>query len=136
MKMTRKRAKELRAILVKGSQSLTDADASKAPELFDGMIYDGSRIKAGTRINWQGEVMKAGSDLWAREDQNPANAPTLWEKLPFREGIRIIPETITVTGAFDQGEKGWWKDVLYESKKAANVYNPDIRPQDWQVVKA
>lgn len=125
-------ARRLRPYVVKAAQSLDDKDASDAVALFDGMKYDGSLITAGTRINWGGVLKMAAVDLWDEETNNPDNAPTLWHDISYREGIRIIPETITAATAFAKGERGWWDDAVYESLIDANVYTPDQYPAGWR----
>ena len=106
-----------------------------APECLDRMTYDGCLIKHGTRINWGGEIKRAAVDLWDREDQDPAHAPTLWEAVMYRLGYRIIPETITVGLAFSEGEIGWWGDKLYRSKVNDNVYTPAQYPDNWELAE-
>ena len=123
-----------RPILQKAAVNLDDADASVIVGLYDGMKYDDALIKAGTRINWKGLLMRAAVDLWDSEEYNPDNAPTLWEKVMYRDGIRIIPEVITATLAFSKGERGWWEDVLYESLMDGNVYTPDQYSAGWAEV--
>lgn len=129
-------ARKLRPLMVKAAQSLDDKDASEAVELYDGMKYDGSLIKAGTRINWFGVLKQAAVDLWDTESSNPDNAPTLWEDIPYRDGIRIIPETITVAGKFSEGEQGWWGDDVYESIVNDNVYTPAQYAQNWKFIRS
>lgn len=124
-----------RPILQKAAVTLDDADASVVVGLYDGMKYDDSLIKAGTRINWNGTLMRAAVDLWDSESYNPDNAPTLWEKVMYKNGIRIIPDVITATLAFSKGEQGWWQDVLYESLIDGNVYTPAQYPAGWAEVK-
>lgn len=126
-------ARKLRKAMLTAAPALDDATASTAPEMFPRMQYNGTLISAGTRINWNGAVKKAAVDLWDTEANNPDNAPTLWADLEYRDGIRIIPEIITVTKAFSAGELGWWGDVLYRSKVDGNVYNPDVYPGNWEV---
>ena len=133
--MTETQARAIRQILVNGSASLTDAAVSMAPECLDRMTYDGSLIKHGTRINWGGEIKRAAVDLYDREDQDPAHAPTLWEAVMYRLGYRIIPETITVGLAFSEGEIGWWGDKLYRSKFNDNVYTPAQYPDNWELAE-
>ena len=58
----------------------------------------------------------------------------LWDDLAYKDGIRIIPETITATLAFAKGEKGWWGDVVYISKLEGNVYTPAAYPDGWEKV--
>lgn len=53
-------------------------------------------------------LKRAAVDLWDNEANTPDAAPTLWEDIDYRDGIRVIPETITVGLAFAKGEKGWW----------------------------
>ena len=98
------------------------------------MNYDGSLIKRGTDINWNGIAKRASVDLWDREDQNPDNAPTLWEDVLYRDGYRIIPDPITVGLAFSSGEIGWWGDSLYRSLHDSNVYTPEEYPSWWEEV--
>lgn len=133
--MKRSEAIYLRSIVEQAATSLDDKTASTAATLFPSMKYDGKIIRAGTRINWNGVLKKAAVDLWDRPENNPDNAPTLWEDLPYKDGYRIIPEVITVTSAFSNGEIGLWTDGLkYRSKKDSNVYTPAVRPEDWEKV--
>lgn len=132
--MTRAEALKLRAIVEQAVASLDDKTASEAPMLFPRLKQDGSLIRAGTRINHNGEIKKAAVDLWDTADNSPDNAPTLWETLDYKDGYRIIPETITVTGAFAKGERGWWNGKLYESKVGSNVYTPEQYADNWTEV--
>jgi hypothetical protein len=120
---------------------LDDKTASIAPELFDRLEQvdpnSGDEIplvRAGTRINWHGTLKKAAVDLWDTKENNPDNAPTLWEDLPYKDGYRIIPEVITATLAFSEGECGWWEDKLYRSKVNGNVYTPAVYPGNWEII--
>lgn len=127
-------ARKLRAAMTQAAPALDDATASTAPDMFPRLKGDGSLIRAGTRINWNGTVKKAAADLWDTKENNPDNAPNLWANLNYRDGYRIIPSVITVTEAFAKAEKGWWGDVLYISKVAGNVYTPAQYPDNWEVV--
>ena len=135
--MTRAEALKLRAIVEQAAASLDDKTASEAPTLFPRLKRDGSLIRAGTRICHNGEIKKAAVDLWDTAENSPDKATTLWETLDYKDGYRIIPETITVTTAFSKGEKGWWTDEkLYESKVDSNVYTPAQYADNWTEVKA
>lgn len=128
-------ARKLRSVIELATISLDDATASKAPVLFPQLKQDSSLVKAGTRINWNGVLKRAAADLWDTEENNPDNAPTLWEDINYREGYRIIPETITVGTAFAKDEYGWWNDVLYRSLIDSNVYTPAAYSAGWEIVK-
>lgn len=130
----------LHTVIVAGRKMVDDKTASIAPELFDVMRYDERLeneeiplIKAGTRINWNGTLKRAAVDLWDTKENNPDNAPTLWEDIVYRAGHRIIPDVITVGLAFSKDETGWWDDTLYVSKVDNNVYTPEQYADNWVV---
>jgi len=131
--MTRQDAISLRKAMEQAAPSLDDAAASTAVEMFPRLKGDGSLIKAGTRFNVGGVVKRAAVDLWDTPENAPEKAPSLWEDILYKNGIRIIPETITAGTAFAKGEEGIWKDVVYVSLIAANVWTPDAYPAGWEV---
>mgnify|MGYP007028187253 CR=1 FL=1 len=57
-----------------------------------------------------------------------------WEDICYKQGFRIIPDTITAGLAFAKGEKGWWGNDLYESLLESNVWTPAAYPSAWQKV--
>ena len=129
--MTRSEAHKLIADIVKLRESATDAQASLSVSVYPTLKQDGSLIKSGTRINYNGTIIRAAVDLYDTETNSPENAPTLWETLNYKDGYRIIPEVITVGTAFSKGELGWWNDELYESLVDSNVYTPDQYAPYW-----
>lgn len=129
-------AKTLRSLIETAAEGLDDATASQAAPLFPSLKEDGSLVAVGTRINWKGVVMRAAVDLWDTAENNPDNSPGLWEDLAYINGIRIIPDVITVGLAFSKGEKGWWYGELYESTADNNVYTPEQYPDNWKLVEA
>lgn len=133
--MKREKAEALVEQFVIMRDKAPDSIASETPVVYRTLKYDGSLIPVGTRINWNGIVKKAATDLWDREELNPDNAPDSWADLDYIDGYRIIPESITVTLAFSMGEKGWWKDELYESIVDNNVYTPEQYAQNWKKVE-
>ena len=133
--MKRAEAIYLRSIVEKASASLDDKTASTAATLFPRLKANGSLVTAGTRINWNGTIKKASVDLWDSAENNPDNAPALWEDIEYKDGYRIIPDTLTVTTAFAKDECGWWNGELYRSKYEGNVYTPAAYPQGWEKVE-
>lgn len=132
--LTRGTAKLLFSDIEKLRSGATDAVASTAVSVFPRLKEDSSLVSAGTRINWNGTLKRAAVDLWDTAENNPDNAPDLWEDISYREGHRIIPETITAGTAFAMDEYGWWGDTLYRSKLAANTYTPKQYPDGWEAV--
>lgn len=132
--MTRTKAEKLRSLIEQATTSLPDKEASEGAELFPQLKEDNSLIAVGTRINWNGVLKRAVTDLWDIESNNPDNAPSLWEDIAYREGYRIIPTTLTVGTAFAKDECGWWNDTLYKSLLDANVYTPEQYPTGWEKI--
>ena len=130
--ITRAKALQIRALAMNSTTDMTDAEASTIPEMFPRLKQDGALVSAGTRINWNGQLKRAAVDLWDTAENNPDNAPTLWEDISYINGYRVIPETITAGLAFSKGEIGWWKDAAYESLQDNNVWNPEQFAAGWQ----
>lgn len=139
MAMTKKelygRVVAYRTVLNTATNKLDDKEVSEVPNLLPSMKYDGSVIKHGTRILWNDTIKRAAVDLWAYEQNNPDNAPNLWEDVLYKDGIRIIPETITVGLAFAKDELGYWGEELYKSLIDNNVYTPEAYPNGWELQK-
>ena len=129
------RARLQRQNIILASASLDDKTASETPELFDQLNENGELVPAGTRINWNGTLKRASVDLWDTNENNPDNAPSLWEDIEYKNGIRMIPKTITTGTAFSKDELGYWKDVLYKSLIDSNVWTPEAYPSGWVVVE-
>lgn len=133
--MTRREADNFIKAIANLRESATDAQASNAVGVYPTLDGNSALIKAGTRINWNDQIKRAAVDLYDTAENNPDNAPTLWEDINYKEGYRIIPETLTAGTAFAKGECGWWKDVLYRSLIDANVYTPEAYPAGWEIVE-
>lgn len=136
--MTRTQVEQLIEAILALREDATDQTASEAVGAFPTLKADGGLIAAGTRINWNGKIMRAAVDLWDTAELAPDVAPTLWEEIEYREGIRIIPEVITAGKAFSYGELGWWGDVVYRSilpGEKTNVYTPEQYPAGWEAAE-
>ena len=132
--MTRNEAKAFFDDIAKMRDAADDALASLAVNVFPILSEDGKLIKAGTRINCNGVIKRAAVDLYDTAENSPTSAPTLWEDLLYREGYRIIPETITAGTSFAKDELGWWGDALYKSLTDGNVWNPGQYAAAWELV--
>ena len=132
--MTRKEADALIQALLTLREGADDSVASLSVGAYPTLKGSGGLIKAGTRINYNGVIKRAAVDLWDTAESSPDNAPSLWEDISYREGYRIIPEVITSGTAFMKDECGWWKDKLYKSLIASNVYTPEQYPAGWELV--
>lgn len=116
-------------------ENATDADASRCVSVYPALKGDGSLVKTGTRINYNGTLKRVVVDLYDTAENSPDNAPTLYEDVQYKQGIRIIPETITAGTAFALDEKGWWMGGLYQSLIDSNVWTPTTNPSGWKLIK-
>lgn len=132
--ITKTKALKIRSLAMASSAEINDAEASTIPEMFPRLKFDGELIPSGTRINWNGALKRASVDLWDTLENNPDNAPELWEDINYVNGYRAIPEVITAGLAFAKGEFGFWRDTVYESLYDANVWNPEQFPAGWKKI--
>lgn len=130
---TKEAARKWRAQLEAALPVVPDKEASACVDLYPYMRYDGELIPAGTRINWNGWLMQAAVDLWDTEENDPDHAPTLWVKINYKDGARVIPDVISVAEAFALDELGWWDGGIYKSLIAANVHTPVAYPAGWEL---
>ena len=133
--ISKQEARRLRGIIETSvANTVDDKTASTVASLLPGLKNDGSFLEAGSRINWNGKIKRAKVGLWQRVDQNPDNAPTLWDDILYKDGIRIIPTVITAELKFGIGELGWWTDgLLYESTLEVNTWTPAENPGGWKL---
>jgi len=96
---------------------------------------EGELIAAGTRIrddNDSSVIWRANTDLWNTEENSPQYAPTLWERVEYRDGIRVAPQAFTSTNAAGMGEYMWFGSELWKSTMAGNSYQPTVENAPWE----
>ena len=113
---------------------LTDEQAIAHIELYTPWGVD-VPYNVDERKTYNGELYKCLLKHTSKADWTPDIAPSLWVKITLVGEYRVIPEVISATEAFDLGEKGWWKDELYESLIKGNVYTPEAYPAGWKKVE-
>lgn len=134
--ITREQARAYRAKIVAAAESLDDETALTVAELYPSLTGSGALIKAGSRYNVGGKLMRAAVDLWDRPENAPSAAPALWDELKYSgSGAREIPETISASLAFSKGELGTWQGHTYRSLIDANVWTPTAYPAGWELVE-
>lgn len=120
---------------VADADGITPAEISLHPDLFPRLKGDGSLIKAGTHINWNGTIKRAANALWDTEENNPDNAPALWNDIAYREGLRVLTGPIPATNPVQTGEICWYKDQKWKNISGVpSVYLPDEYTAGWEVV--
>ena len=117
--------------------SIPDATASRMVDYYPTLtdFDDGALIQAKTVINWNGVLKRAAVDLFNTETNRPDSAPTLWEDIAYKSGIRIAPETFTASNAAAMDELMWFGEHIYRSAMAGNVYTPETAPSVWELIR-
>ena len=98
---------------------------------------EGELIPAKTRVrddNDPSVIWWSNVDLWNTDENSPQNAPTLWDRIAYHNGIRIIPDTIPSTLAWMNGEYGWRDGHVYKSGMDGNVYLPGTQGAPWELM--
>ena len=115
--------------------NITPAEISLHPDLLPRLKGNGELVKAGTHINWGGTVKRAAVALWDTEENNPDNAPDLWNDIEYREGLRVLTGPIPATNPVQVDEICWYKDAKWRNISGVpSVYLPDEYPNGWEVV--
>lgn len=133
-------AEEVQALVLKrqvNALDIPEQTASRMIGFYPAMsdLEPGVLIPAGTRINWNGQLMRAAVDLWNAEENDPDNAPALWTGIAYKDGIRIAPETFTAENAAGMGEMMWFGGSVYRSLMDGNAYTPEEAPEAWERLK-
>ena len=111
-------ARKLRPIVEQAASSLDDQTASTAASLFPRLKEDGSLVSAGARINWNGTIKKAAVDLWDTAENNPDNAPSLWQDIEYKDGYCGVADCIFGEYVNPEGIEVYIADeVFYEAVK-------------------
>lgn len=121
---------------VADADGITPAEISLHPDLFPRLKGDGSLIKAGTHINWRGTIKRAANALWDTVENDPDHAPTLWNDIAYREGLRVLTGPIPATNPVQVDEICWYKDEKWKNISGVpSVYLPDEYQAGWEKVQ-
>lgn len=122
------------------SLTIDNATAGRMIDCFPTMkevCASGKLIKALTRIRDDHDasvIWRNNVDVWNTEANSPVNAPTLWDRIAYHNGIRIIPDVIPSTLAWMNGELGWRDGHVYKSGMDGNVYLPGTVGAPWELM--
>lgn len=122
------------------SLSIDNQTAGRMIDCFPTMAEvcgEGELIKALTRIrddNDPSVIWRNNVDLWNTPENSPKNAPTLWDKIAYHNGIRIIPDVIPATLAWKNGELGYRDGHVYKSGMNGNVFLPGTVGALWELM--
>ena len=122
------------------SLTIDNATAGRMIDCFPTMkevCAEGALIPAKTRIRDDKDdsvIWRSNVDVWNTEANSPENAPTLWDRIAYHNGIRIIPDVIPATLAWMKDELGWRDGHVYKSGMDGNVYLPGTVGALWELM--
>ena len=125
--MTRERLMQLRRLIVRAAESLSDADAFGGKELFDFWSGDGVAYEVGDRRREGEELYKCLQAHTSQETWKPSVSPSLWVRIddPSQEW----PEWVQPTGgtdAYPMGAKVSHNGKHWISDYDNNVWEPGV----------
>lgn len=119
-------AMKLRPLIEKASESLEDADALEAVQLFPLWAKDGEYAE-GVRVRYNGILYRCITPHSAQETWNPAAAPSLWAKVLIPDSD-VIPEweQPDSTNPYMKGDKVKHNGNTWVSDVDNNVWEPGV----------
>lgn len=132
--MTRERARQLRAMIVKASASLPDEDALNGIELFPAWAAD-TVYTVGERIRYGGRLYRCVQAHTSQSDWTPDQTPALWTEVAAHGEIPVWKQPTGAQDAYQTGDKVYYPDKdgsIYESLIDNNTWSPDAYPAGWR----
>lgn len=132
--MRREKAMQLRALIVKASASLSDADALEAVELYDRWEVD-TAYETGQRIAYGGKLYKCVQAHTAQDGWEPPNVQALWTEVAKPGEIPVWKQPTGAQDAYNKGDKVHYPDKygpVYVSTVDSNIWEPSVF--GWEVV--
>ena len=132
--MTREKALQLRALLVKASASLSDEDALEAVELFAVWAAD-TAYTVSQRISYRDKLYRCVQAHTAQIGWEPDKTPALWTEVAKPGEIPVWRQPTGAQDAYNKGDRVHYPDKdgpVYESIVDANVWEPGV--YGWELV--
>jgi hypothetical protein len=131
--MTREKALQLRALLVKASASLSDEDALNGVELFPVWAV-GVDYALDIRVRYDGKLFRCVQAHTSQIGWEPPDVPALWTEVAKPGEIPVWKQPTGTQDAYRIGYKVHFPDKdgpVYISTLDYNTYAPDI--YGWEV---
>lgn len=132
--MTRERAYQLRAMIVKASASLPDADALEAVELFDEWKPD-TEFAKDIRVRYNGKLYRVVQAHISQAGWEPPSVPALFTEVAKPGEIPTWKQPTGAQDAYQTGDKVHYPDAdspVYESLIDNNTWSPEAYPAGWR----
>lgn len=128
------RARQLRPIIEKAAESLTDEDALEAVELFPSWAT-GVSYTADERVSYADKLYRCVQSHTSQADWTPDVTPALWTEVPKPGEIPVWKQPTGAQDAYMTGDKVHYPtkdDPVYISTVDNNVWSPDV--YGWSLV--
>ena len=132
--ITRNKARQLRAMMVKSAVSLDDTDALSAIELFEAWRPD-TAYDADTRIRYGDKLYRVVQAHTSQSDWTPDVTPALYTEVAKPGEIPVWKQPTGAQDAYMTGDKVHYPDAdgpVYVSTVDNNTWAPDV--YGWEVV--
>ena len=128
--MSREEIHKQIAALLKNADDKTRSEAEGLHDYW----YAGKYYEVGEVVDFEGNLYRCLTSHSAQETWKPDVSPSLWVRIMYRGGIRIIPDVIEATAPFNANDPGWWGDELYRCTLDNCVWNPGQHADVWEKV--
>ena len=129
------KARKLRPFIEAAAQSLSEADALDAVELFP-LWRAGEPYAAGQKLRHDGILYTVLQDHVSQADWTPTAAPSLFAKVLIPDEEIIYDwEQPDSTNPYMKGDKVRFDGKVYRSLIDNNVWSPAAYPAGWEVVE-
>lgn len=120
------RARQLRPIIEKATESLPDEDALEAVELFPIWATD-TAYTAYERVSYADKLYRCVQSHTSQADWTPDATPALWTEIAKPSEIPVWKQPTGAQNAYMKGDKVYYpthNDPVYESEIDNNVWEP------------
>ena len=121
------KARRLRPLIIKASESLPDDEAYYGPELFQAWSGDSVEYVTGDRRQYEDKLYKCILDHTSQPDWTPDVSVSLWVEIP--DPAQEWPEWKQPAGAHDaymKGDKVSHNEKHWISDVDSNVFEPGV----------
>ena len=127
-------ARKLRPYIEAAAQSLPDADALEAKELFPAWKL-GQAYEAGQKIRYDGVLYTVLQNHTSQDGWTPKDAHSLFAKVLIPDDT-VIPdwEQPDSTNPYKKGDTVRYNGTVYRSLIDGNVWSPEAYPAGWEAV--
>ena len=136
MKITKEKARRLRAIIEQAVVSIDDETALEAVELFP-LWKVNTSYALGDRVRYEEQLYKVVQAHTSQADWAPDLTPALYTPVAEPGEIPVWKQPTGAQDAYMAGDKVHYPtkdDPVYESTMDNNVWSPDAYPDAWQIV--